>query len=98
MRTISTSKGWRSIRSVEVGTRPSASEISLPAPAKLPLAEDHVSSLSALELTFFMPGILPGHERESTLPKERERGSPMQEGAVLVPGRLRSHRDFHFSP
>src|SRR6266498_357076 len=37
---ISTSNGWRSIRSVECGLRPSASEISLPAPANFPFGDD----------------------------------------------------------
>src|SRR5882672_6166871 len=48
MRTISTSKGCRSIKSVDCGLRPSASETSLPAPTNFPLGEDQGSSASAL--------------------------------------------------
>src|SRR5436190_16582172 len=54
MRIISTSNGCRSIASVERRIRPRASEISLPAPVNLPLGDDHVSSASSFELTFFM--------------------------------------------
>src|SRR5580765_1282872 len=42
------------MRSVECGFRPRASEISLPAPANLPLGDDHASSVSSFELIFFM--------------------------------------------
>jgi len=44
MRTISISKGCRSLRSVDCGLRPNASETSLPAPANFPLGDDQVSS------------------------------------------------------
>src|SRR5437016_14653332 len=44
IRKISTSKGCRSLRSVDSGLRPNASEISLPAPLNFPFGEDHVSS------------------------------------------------------
>src|SRR2546430_1537267 len=54
MRTISTSKGCRSFKSVDCGLRPNASETSLPAPANFPLGEDHVSSASRFVFIFFV--------------------------------------------
>src|SRR5882724_8905938 len=51
MRKISTSKGCRSIRSVDRGLRPNASETCLPAPTNFPLGEDQLSSAIWLVLT-----------------------------------------------
>src|SRR5262249_40725563 len=51
IRKISTSKGCRSLRSVDSGLRPNASEISLPAPLNFPFGEDHVSSAIFVVLT-----------------------------------------------
>src|SRR5258708_38371651 len=44
-------KGCRSLRSVDSGLRPNASEISLPAPLNFPFGEDHVSSAIFVVLT-----------------------------------------------
>src|SRR5260221_11241360 len=46
------SKGCRSLRSVENGLRPNASETCLPAPANLPFGEDQISSSMLLVFTF----------------------------------------------
>src|SRR5437773_912002 len=54
MRTISTSKGCRSFRSVDCGLRPNASETCLPAPLNFPFGEDHVSSVNSLVFTLSM--------------------------------------------
>src|SRR5260370_13863003 len=51
MRKISTSNGCRSMRSVDDGLRPNASETCLPAPANFPLGEDQLSSTMASVLT-----------------------------------------------
>src|SRR5438045_9240366 len=51
MRRISISNGCRSIRSVDKGLRPSASETCLPAPANLPFGEDQTSSSMLLVFT-----------------------------------------------
>lgn len=45
---ISTSKGCRSIKSVDSGLRPKASEISLPAPENFPLGDDQENSSMSL--------------------------------------------------
>src|SRR5437660_2278807 len=57
MRTISTSKGCRSFRSVDCGLRPNASETCLPAPANFPLGEVQVSSISSLIFTLRMVSV-----------------------------------------
>src|SRR5437667_107087 len=60
MRQISTSNGWRSLRSVDSGLRPNASEISLPAPLNFPFGEDHVSSaIFDVEILRIPPGKAP---------------------------------------
>src|SRR2546427_10948661 len=51
MRQISTSKGCRSLRSVDWGLRPKASEISLPAPTNFPFGEVQDSSTISFVLT-----------------------------------------------
>src|ERR1035441_5177901 len=58
MRQISTSKGWRSLRSVDCGLRPNSSETSLPAPTNFPLGEDQVTSAMSFVLIFRI-GSLP---------------------------------------
>src|SRR6267142_2578698 len=67
MRTISTSKGCRSLKSVDCGLRPNASETSLPEPTNFPLGEDHVSSASSFVFILtIMPlvgsVVAPGHD------------------------------------
>src|SRR5574341_568193 len=54
MRQTSTSNGWRSLRSVDSGLRPSATEISLLAPPNFPLGDAHVSSAMSLVFTLRM--------------------------------------------
>src|SRR5262245_39266122 len=44
-------RGCRSLRSVDSGLRPNASEISLPAPLNFSFGEDHVSSAIFVVLT-----------------------------------------------
>src|SRR5579872_2015824 len=65
MRTISTSKGCRSFRSMDWGLRPNASETPLPAPANLPLGEDQVSSARWLVFIFSMMIGPYGHDPHS---------------------------------
>src|SRR5215470_9098536 len=60
MRKISTSKGCRSLRSVDWGLRPNASEISLPAPLNFPFGEDHVSSAIVVVLTLCTSEVVLG--------------------------------------
>src|SRR4030095_2247829 len=52
IRKISTSKGCRSLKSVDSGLRPNASETSLPAPTNFPFGDDQVSSTIFVVLTF----------------------------------------------
>src|SRR5258706_12803739 len=58
IRKISTSKGCRSLRSVDSGLRPNASEISLPAPLNFPFGEHHVSSAIFVVLTLFISEVV----------------------------------------
>src|SRR4030095_16025534 len=67
IRKISTSKGCRSLRSVDSGLRPNASEISLPAPLNFPFGEDHVSSAIFVVLTLCTSEVV-----------QRERDKPRQ--------------------
>src|SRR4030095_2634515 len=75
MRMISTSKGWPCIKSVEWGLRPSASEISLPAPANFPFGEDQDSSASSLVLIFCI-GFGGAHSAIASRDDERLPGDP----------------------
>src|SRR5438046_1593502 len=54
MRTISTSNGCRSFKSVDCALRPKASETSLPASVSLPLGEVQDASASLLVFTVFI--------------------------------------------
>src|SRR3989442_113732 len=54
MRRTSTSNGCRSLRSVESGLRPSASDTLLLAPVNFPLGDAQGSSANRLELIFSM--------------------------------------------
>src|ERR1039457_1070018 len=54
MRQISTSKGCRSLRSVENGCLPNASETCLPAPTNFPFGEDQDNSVKSFVFTLCM--------------------------------------------
>src|SRR3569832_2063373 len=51
MRQSSTSYGWRAFRSVDAGSRPNATEISLLAPPNVPFGDDHASSTISFRFT-----------------------------------------------
>ncbi len=57
MRHISTSNGCRSLRSVNCGLRPNASEISFPALLNFPFGDAHVTS--AMSLVLILRMVLP---------------------------------------
>src|ERR1051325_4725617 len=74
----STSKGCRSLRSVDSGLRPNASEISLPAPLYFPFGEVHVNSAIFVVLTLCINEVVnaPTHLPPPTAMVERRKDIP----------------------
>src|SRR5579859_6131622 len=73
MRQISTSKGWRSINSVDCGLRPNSSETCLPKPTNFPLGNDQDSSDMLFVLTLRILGMLslrPGRQESFARPRK----------------------------
>jgi hypothetical protein len=62
MRHHSTSNGWRFMRSVDCGSRPNSSDISLPAPANFPFGDAQVISVMSFRFTFIV--IVNGWQRK----------------------------------
>jgi len=56
---ISTSNGWRFLKSVDCGSRPNSSEISLPLPPNFPFGDNHETSSIFFVFTLRMNANLP---------------------------------------